>query len=65
MKIAPKGKILILGEIFSNDALLAFRNIPRLSITSSRDVNAMDLVHHDRIIISATGMDEILTRANG
>ena len=65
VKIAPKGKILILGQNFSNDALLASRNIPRLSITSSSDVNALDLVHHDRIIISATGMDKILTRANG
>jgi large subunit ribosomal protein L4 len=64
-KIAPKGKILLLGDKFSNEALLASRNIPRLSITSSSDVNAMDLVHHDRIIISSTGMDKILIRANG
>ncbi len=63
-KVAPEGRILMLGEAFSHDALLACRNIPRLSVTSSKDVNALDLVHHDRIIISEKGMEEILGRAN-
>jgi len=61
--IAPEGKVLILGEDFSKDALLACRNIPRLSVTSAKDVNALDLVHHDHVIISEKGMDQVLERA--
>ena len=61
--IAPEGKVLILGEEFSKDALLACRNIPRLSVTSAKDVNALDLVHHDHVIISEKGMDQVLERA--
>ena len=53
----------MLGDEFSRDALLACRNIPRLSVTRSSDVNALDLVHHDRIIISEKGLEQILKRA--
>ena len=60
--IAPAGKVLILGEDFSTDALLACRNIPRLSVTRTSDVNALDLVHHDHIIISEKGLDVVLER---
>jgi large subunit ribosomal protein L4 len=63
-KVAPKGRVLMLGEEFSQDALLACRNIPRLSVTRSSDVNALDIVHYDRIIISEKGMEQILERAN-
>ncbi len=62
-KVAPQGKVLMLGEEFSEDALLACRNIPRLSVTRSSDVNALDLVHHDRIIISEKALEQILERA--
>jgi len=62
-KVAPEGKVLMLGDEFSRDALLACRNIPRLSVTRSSDVNALDLVHHDRIIISEKGLEQILKRA--
>lgn len=61
--IAPDGKVLMLGEEFSNDALLACRNIPRLSVTRSSDVNALDLMQHDHVIISEKGMDQVLSRA--
>ena len=61
--IAPNGKVLMLGDDFSNDALLACRNIPRLSVTRSSDVNALDLVHHDHIIVSEKGLETVLERA--
>lgn len=61
--IAPDGKVLMLGEEFSSDALLACRNIPRISVTRSCDVNALDLMHHDHVIISVKGLDQVLARA--
>tara|TARA_B100001123_G_C14838539_1_gene839136 strand:+ start:51 stop:689 length:639 start_codon:yes stop_codon:yes gene_type:complete len=61
--IAPAGKVLMLDEGFANEALLACRNIGRLSVTRSSDVNPVDLLFHDRIIISEKGMMQIINRA--
>lgn len=63
--IAPAGKVLILDDSWSDQNVLAARNIARLDINEASDVNALDLSHHDTIIVSEKGLEKLLSRLNG
>ncbi|MGC9451748.1 MAG: 50S ribosomal protein L4 [Oceanipulchritudo sp.] len=65
LKIAPDGKILILDDSWSDQNILAARNIQRVSINEASDVNAYDLSRYDQVIVSEKGMERLLARLNG
>lgn len=63
--IVPDGKVLIVDQAWSFDNALAARNIARLSITESTDINAFDLAKYDTIIFSENSLNQVLTRVAG
>lgn len=64
-KIAPEGKVLVVDDNWSDQVLLAGRNIARLEITEAAEVNAEDLCRYDRIVVSEKGIERLLSRLNG
>jgi large subunit ribosomal protein L4 len=64
-KIAPSGKLLVLDDSWSDQNLLAARNIQRIELNEASDVNALDLSHHDQVILSEKGLERLLSRLNG
>lgn len=64
-KMAPKGRLLILDDSWSDQSLLAARNINRIEINEASDVNAYDLSDYDQVIFSEKGLERLLTRLNG
>ncbi|MEX0325407.1 MAG: 50S ribosomal protein L4 [Puniceicoccaceae bacterium] len=64
-KIAPAGKVLIVDDSWSDQNVLAARNIRRISINEASDINAYDLSLYDQVILSEKGLERLLTRVNG
>jgi len=65
VKIAPQGKLLILDDSWSDQNILAARNINRIEVNEASDVNALDLSRYDQVIFSEKGLERLLTRING
>ena len=63
-QVAPAGKLLVLDENWTDENLLAARNIQRIDVNEASDVNACDFSHYDRIIVSEKGLERILGRLN-
>lgn len=59
-----RGKVLIIDDSFDENAALAARNIEGLSLTVASDLSALDIVRFQKIIVSAKGIETIITRAN-
>ncbi|MEX0321114.1 MAG: 50S ribosomal protein L4 [Puniceicoccaceae bacterium] len=64
-KIAPKGRILVMDDSWSDVTILAARNISRVEVNEASDVNAFDLSNYDQLIISEKGLERLLARMNG
>lgn len=64
-KIAPGGKVLVLDDSWSDQNVLAARNIQRLDLNEASDVNAFDLSRYDQVIVSEKGLERLLARMNG
>ena len=64
-KVAPEGSLLILDDSWSDQSLLAARNISRIDINEASDVNAYDLSAYDQVIFSEKGLERLLNRLNG
>jgi large subunit ribosomal protein L4 len=64
-RIAPVGKILIVDDNFTVQAVRAARNIQRVTIQDASKLNSKDLAMYRRIIVSTKGLEKIITRANG
>ncbi len=64
-RIAPEGSLLILDDNWSDQNILAARNIQRVDINEAGDVNAFDLCRYDRLIFSEKGLERLLDRLNG
>lgn len=64
-RIAPKGRVLVVDDSWSDQNLLAARNIERIIITDAKDINAFDLSRYDSIIVSEKGVECIINRING
>lgn len=63
--IAPKGKILAVDDSWSDQSVLAARNLERVAVNEAADLNALDFAKYDAIIVSEKGMEKLLTRLNG
>jgi len=64
-RIAPEGKLLILDDSWSDQNLLAARNINRVEVTEASDINALDLSQYDRVVTSEKGLERLLSRLIG
>ena len=61
-RIAPRGKLLLVDDVFSDVTILAGRNIERITLTEAMSVNAFDVSIYERVIISEKGVERILAR---
>jgi len=59
-----RGKVLIIDDAFESNAALAARNIDGLSMAEASHLNTLDIVRCRQIIVSAKGIETIITRAN-
>lgn len=65
LKISPVGNVLIIDDSFDNNTLLSARNIKRVSLTDSSNVNVQNLVHFKNIIASEKSINTLIARAIG
>jgi len=64
-KIHPEGKVLVVDERFGDNELLAARNIERVYIEESANINPFDLVRFERVVFSEKALESLLARLNG
>ncbi len=62
-RIAPRGRLLVVDEAWTENVILAIRNLERVCMCEAHCLNALDLCHHDKIIVSEKGLSHLLARA--
>ena len=65
LKVSPVGNVLIIDDYFDNNVLLSARNIKRISLTDSSNVNVQNLVQFKNIIASEKSLNTLIARAVG
>jgi len=63
-KISPKGKILIVDDVFADNVILSSRNIERVFVCEAATITALELVNFNNILVSENAFNTILARAN-
>lgn len=63
--IAPKGRVLFIEERFSDNAILASRNLQGVDLAESSSLNTLALAGYSKIIFTRKGIDSFITRLNG
>jgi len=53
---------LIITDNMESNLLLGSRNLPRIQLTDSSDLNPVDLVHYDKIIITKQAIQQLEAR---
>jgi large subunit ribosomal protein L4 len=56
--------VLVVSSGFSENTYLAARNVQCISLKSAAEVNAEDIMRSKLIILSESGMSELLKRTN-
>lgn len=64
-RIAPKGKVLIVDDLFTNDASRSARNLARVTLQEASKLNTLDLVTYSWIVVSTKALEKIIVRATG
>ncbi len=64
-RIAPKGKVLIVDDLFTTDATRAARNLARVTLQEASKLNTLDLVKYSWIVVSTKAIEKIIIRATG
>jgi large subunit ribosomal protein L4 len=64
-RIAPKGKVLIVDDLFPTDAARAAGNLARVTLQVASKLNTLDLVTYTWIVVSSKALEKIIARANG
>ncbi|HEY4248161.1 MAG TPA: 50S ribosomal protein L4 [Lacunisphaera sp.] len=64
-RIAPKGKVLIVDDLFTTDASRAARNLARVTLQEASKLNTLDLVKYTWIVVSTKALEKIIVRATG
>jgi large subunit ribosomal protein L4 len=64
-RIAPKGKVLIVDDLFTSDATRAARNLARVTLQEASKLNTLDLVTYSWIVVSTKALEKIIVRATG
>ena len=61
-KLELKGRVLLVVDTISDNLELASRNIPKLIVLKSSQLNVFDTLNADHIVFSKAGMKEIEKR---
>jgi large subunit ribosomal protein L4 len=61
-RIAPKGKILVVDDVFAIETTRATRNIERVSLQEATQLNTLDLAQYKKIIVSSKALEKIISR---
>lgn len=64
-KISEKGKMLIVDAKFEDGSHLAARNLARVSTTEAARLNTTELCRYDRILLTSSAMDAVVSRLKG
>lgn len=64
-RIAPKGRVLLVEDTFSDNALLASRNLGDVDLRTVASVNTLDLAAYRKIIFTRQAVDRLFERLNG
>jgi large subunit ribosomal protein L4 len=59
LNINPTEKVLIVLDELNNAICLAARNIPTVSLTDVKAVNPMDLINHEKILITMPALKQV------
>jgi large subunit ribosomal protein L4 len=62
---AKSRKLLVIDETWTDNTILATRNLPRVIMAEAADVNALDLSRYSRVIMTRKGIETILARLSG
>jgi large subunit ribosomal protein L4 len=65
VRIAPKGKVLLVDAPFSVQATRAARNLDRVTLQVASKLNTLDLVQYTKIVVSSQALEQIIARTNG
>ncbi len=64
-RIAPKGRILIVDERFPEETRRAARNLARVEMQESANLNTLDLAKYRSLILSEKALEKVLARMKG
>ena len=65
VRIAPKGKVLLVDAPFTAQATSAARNLDRVTLQVASKLNTLDLVQYTKIVVSSLALEQIIARTNG
>jgi len=65
VRIAPKGKVLLVDAPFTTQATRAARNLDRVTLQVASKLNTLDLVQYTKIVVSSQALEQIIARTNG
>jgi large subunit ribosomal protein L4 len=65
VRIAPKGKVLLVDAPFTAQATRAARNLDRVTLQVASKLNTLDLVQYTKIVVSSQALEQIIARTNG
>jgi len=64
-RIAPKGKVLIVDDQFTDLAVRSASNLKRVTYQEASKLNTLDLVTYSWIVVSTKAIEKIIVRATG
>ena len=65
VRIAPKGKVLLVDAPFTAQATRVARNLDRVTLQVASKLNTLDLVQYTKIVVSSLALEQIIARTNG
>ena len=65
VRIAPKGKVLLVDAPFTAQATRAARNLDRVTLQVASKLNTLDLVQYTKIVVSSQALEQIIARTTG
>jgi len=65
VRLAPKGKVLLVDAPFTTQATRAARNLDRVTLQVASKLNTLDLVQYTKIVVSSQALEQIIARTNG
>ena len=60
--IGSANKVLIIGDSFDNNLVLATRNLPKVRVAKALEVNALDLVSADHVVCCLKGINTLISK---
>ncbi len=64
-KMLPEGNVLLVDDNFSDDTIMAARNISRILMTDAASLNPYDLCLFDKFLFTESGIETVISRVGG